>query len=78
MVSFLASSNLGVKSEFVITLKKAFKRIEELTQKKLFVANNINTSNPESDLEKETITKVGEKIGISEPNLSEAFEPSEE
>ena len=78
MVSFLASSNLGVKSEFVITLKKAFKRIEELTQKKLFVANNINTSNPESDLEKEPLTKVGEKIGISEPNLSEAFEPSEE
>ena len=78
MVSFLASSNLGVKSEFVITLKKAFKRIEELTQKKLFVANNINTSNPETSLEKETITKVGEKIGISEPNLSEAFEPSEE
>jgi len=78
LVSFLASSNLGVKSEFVITLKKAFKRIEELTQKKLFVANNINTSNPETSLEKETITKVGEKIGISEPNLSEAFEPSEE
>ena len=78
MVSFLASSNLGVKSEFVITLKKAFKRIEELTQKKLFVANNINTSNPETSLEKEPITKVGEKIGISEPNLSEAFEPSEE
>jgi hypothetical protein len=61
LVSFLASSNLGVKSEFVIILKKAFKRIEELTQKKLFVANNINTSNPETSLEKETITKVGEK-----------------
>jgi len=73
LVSFLASSNLGVKSEFVITLKKAFKRIEELTQKKLFVANNINTSNSETSLEKETITKVAERVGISQPTLTKAM-----
>jgi len=78
LVSFLASSNLGVKSELVLTLKKAFKRIEELTQKKVFATNTINTSNPETDLEKEPLTKVGEKIGISLPTLSKAFEPSEE
>jgi len=78
LVSFLASSNLGVKSEFVLTLKKAFKRIEEITQKKLFVANNINTSNPESSLEKESLGKISKEVGISLPTLSEAFEPSEE
>jgi len=52
--------------------------IEELTQKKLFVANNINTSNSETDLTKESLRKVAEKIGISEPTLSKAFESREE
>ena len=62
-----------VKSELAIIVAKAFKRIEELTQKKLFVANNINTSNPESSLEKETITKVAERVGISQPTLTKAM-----
>ena len=68
----------AVNSEFVLILKKAFKMIEELTQKKLFVANNINTSNSETDLTKESLRKVAEKIGISEPTLSKAFESREE
>ena len=62
-----------VKSELAIIVAKAFKRIEELTQKKLFVANNINTSNPETSLEKETITKVAERVGISQPTLTKAM-----
>jgi len=72
------TTNLGVKSEFVIILKKAFKRIEELTQKKVFPGKTINTSNPETDLAKESLRKVAEKVGISQPTLSKAFEPSEE
>ena len=47
--------------------------IEELTKKKAFPGNAINTSNPEFDLEKETITKVAEKVGISRPTLSKAL-----
>jgi len=78
LVSFLASSNLGVKSELVIILKKAFKRIEEITQKKVFRGETVQTSNSEKDLTKESLRKVGEKIGISKPTLSKAFEPSEE
>jgi len=62
-----------VKSELAIIVAGAFKKIEELTQKKLFVANNINTSNSEKDLEKETITKVAERVGISQPTLSKAL-----
>jgi ParB-like chromosome segregation protein Spo0J len=62
-----------VKSELALIVAEAFKKIEELTQKKLFVANNINTSNPESSLEKETITKVAEKVGISQPTLTKAL-----
>jgi len=71
-------ANLGVKSELAIIVARAFKRIEEITQKKVFATNTINTSNPESSLEKEPLTKVGEKIGISEPTLSKAFESREE
>jgi len=62
-----------VKSELAIIVARAFKRIEEITQKKLFVANNINTSNPETSLEKETITKVAERVGISQPTLTKAM-----
>jgi len=62
-----------VKSELALIVAGAFKKIEELTQKKLFVANNINTSNTSKDLEKETITKVAEKVGISQPTLSKAL-----
>ena len=63
-----------VNSELALIVAEAFKRIEELTQKKAFVANAINTSNSETDLEKETITKVAEQVGISLPALSEVFE----
>ena len=62
-----------VKSELALIVAGAFKKIEELTQKKLFVANNINTSNSDTDLEKETITKVAERVGISQPTLSKAL-----
>jgi len=62
-----------VKSELALIVAQAFKKIEELTQKKAFVANAINTSNSEKDLEKETITKVAEQVGISRPTLSKAM-----
>jgi ParB-like chromosome segregation protein Spo0J len=62
-----------VKSELAVIVAKALERIEELTQKKLFVANNINTSSASKDLEKETITKVAERVGISQPTLSKAL-----
>jgi len=62
-----------VKSELAIIVARAFKRIEEITQKKLFVANNINTSNPETSLEKEPLTKIAERVGISQPTLSKAM-----
>jgi len=62
-----------VRSELAIIVAKAFKMIEELTKKKAFPGNAINTSNPEFDLEKETITKVAEKVGISRPTLSKAL-----
>jgi len=52
---------------------KAFKRIEELRSSKAFAANAINTSNSETDLEKESITKVAEKVGVSRPTLSKAL-----
>ncbi len=72
------SSNLGVNSEFVLTLKKAFKRIEELTQKKVIRGESGNTTNLGLNKESDSLRKVAEKIGISEPTLSEAFESSEE
>ena len=52
--------------------------IEELTQKKVFPRETVQTSSSEKDLTKESLRKVGEKIGISLPTLSKAFEPSEE
>jgi len=61
-----------VKSELAIIVAKAFKMIEELTQKKVFPGNTINTSNPETDLEKEPLTKIAEKVGISRPTLTKA------
>jgi len=61
-----------VKSELAIIVAKAFKMIEELTQKQVIRGESVQTSNPEKDLEKESLRKVAEKIGISEPTLSKA------
>jgi ParB-like chromosome segregation protein Spo0J len=61
-----------VKSELAIIVAEAFKKIEELTQKQVFVAKTINTSNSETDLEKEPLIKVAERVGISLPTLSKA------
>jgi len=44
--------------------------IEELTQKKVFPGKTINTSNPESDLEKEPLSKISKEVGISQPTLT--------
>jgi len=52
--------------------------IEELRSSRVFRGETVQTSNPETDLTKESLRKVAEKIGISEPTLSKAFEPSEE
>jgi len=62
-----------VKSELALIVAQAFKKIEELTQKKLFPGNNIDTSNTSKDLEKETITKLAERVGISQPTLTKAL-----
>ena len=62
-----------VKSELALIVAQAFKKIEELTQKKLFPGNNIDTSNTSKDLEKETITKMAERVGISQPTLTKAM-----
>ncbi|PSN82129.1 hypothetical protein B9Q02_12085 [Candidatus Marsarchaeota G1 archaeon BE_D] len=47
--------------------------IEELTKKKVFATKTINTSNPKTDLEKGSIMKVAEKVGISQPTLTKAL-----
>ena len=52
--------------------------IEELTQKQVIRGESVQTSNTETDLTKESLRKVAEKIGISQPTLSKAFESSEE
>ena len=44
--------------------------IEELTQKKVFPGNTINTSNPEKDLTKESLGKISKEVGISKPTLT--------
>jgi len=62
--------SFAVNSEFVIILKKAFKRIEEITQKKVFPGKTINTSNTETSLEKESLGKIAERVGISKPTLT--------
>jgi len=61
-----------VKSELALIVAQAFKKIEELTQKQVFAAKTINTSNSETDLEKEPLTKLAERVGISLPTLSKA------
>jgi len=61
-----------VKSELALIVAQAFKKIEELTQKQVFAAKTINTSNSETDLKKEPLIKVAEKVGISLPTLSKA------
>jgi len=62
-----------VKSELALIVAEAFKKIEEISSSKAFPGNAINTSNSETDLEKESITKVAEKVGISRPTLSKAL-----
>jgi Bacterial regulatory proteins, tetR family. len=52
--------------------------IEELTQKKVFRGETVQTSNSESDLAKESLGKIAERVGISKPTLSKAFESREE
>jgi len=61
-----------VKSELAIIVARAFKMIEELTQKKVFPGKTINTSNSEKDLTKEPLIKVAERVGVSLPTLSKA------
>jgi len=61
-----------VKSELAIIVARAFKMIEEITQKKVFPGKTINTSNPEKDLTKEPLIKVAERVGVSLPTLSKA------
>jgi len=61
-----------VKSELALIVAQAFKKIEELTQKQVFAAKTINTSNSDTDLEKEPLIKVAEKVGVSLPTLSKA------
>ena len=61
-----------VKSELALIVAKALQRVEELTQKKVFTGKTINTSNSETDLKKEPLIKVAEKVGISLPTLSKA------
>ena len=61
-----------VKSELAIIVAKAFKMIEEITQKKVFRGETVQTSNPESSLEKESLGKIAERVGISKPTLSKA------
>ena len=51
--------------------------IEEITQKKVIPRESVQTSNSDTDLEKEPLTKVAEKVGVSLPTLSKAFESSE-
>ena len=52
--------------------------IEEITSSRAFPRETVQTSNSESDLEKEPLGKISKEVGISQPTLSEAFEPSEE
>ena len=62
------------KSELALIVTRAFEKIEELTQKKVIRSESVQTSNTETDLAKESLRKVAEKIGISRPTLSEVFE----
>jgi len=61
-----------VKSELAIIVAKAFKMIEELTQKKVIRGESGNTTNLGFNKESDSLRKVAEKIGISEPTLSKA------
>jgi len=61
-----------VKSELAVIVARALEKVEELTQKKVFVANTINTSNSEKDLETESLGKIAERVGISRPTLTKA------
>jgi len=61
-----------VKSELALIVAKALQRVEELTQKQVFTGKTINTSNSETDLTKEPLIKVAERVGVSLPTLSKA------
>jgi ParB-like chromosome segregation protein Spo0J len=62
-----------VKSELALIVAEAFKKIEELTQKKVFRGETVQTSNSETDLGKESLGKIAERVGISKPTLSKAL-----
>ncbi|PSN85658.1 hypothetical protein B9Q03_12170, partial [Candidatus Marsarchaeota G2 archaeon OSP_D] len=62
-----------VRSELAIIVAKAFKMIEELTQKKVIPRESGNTTNLGFNKESDSLRKVAEKVGISEPTLSKAL-----
>jgi ParB-like chromosome segregation protein Spo0J len=62
-----------VKSELALIVAGAFKKIEELTQKKVFRGETVQTPNSESDLAKESLGKISKEVGISKPTLSKAL-----
>jgi len=62
-----------VKSELALIVAEAFKKIEELTQKKVFRGETVQTPNSESDLAKESLGKISKEVGISKPTLSKAL-----
>jgi len=62
-----------VKSELAIIVARAFKMIEELRSSRAFPRETEQTSNSESNLEKESLGKIAERVGISKPTLSKAM-----
>ncbi|PSN87686.1 hypothetical protein B9Q03_10190, partial [Candidatus Marsarchaeota G2 archaeon OSP_D] len=62
-----------VRSELAIIVAKAFKMIEELTQKKVIPRESGNTTNLGFNKESDSLRKVAERVGISEPTLSKAL-----
>ena len=63
-----------VKSELALIVAEAFKKIEELRSSGVFPRETVHTSNSDTDLTKESLIKVGERVGVSLPALSEVFE----
>jgi len=62
-----------VKSELALIVAGAFKKIEEIRSKTIIPREYSTTSNTSKDLEKETITKIAERVGISQPTLTKAL-----
>jgi len=62
-----------VKSELAIIVAKAFKMIEELRSSRAFPRETVQTSNSETDLTKESLGKIAERVGISKPTLTKAM-----